>query len=476
MNRERISGLSGFSVFTDMVVVLIAFFLAYALVNSVKQFLPGAYQVRQLYELGHYGWWLFIDLVTTLVLLYLFGFYTHNRIISYFDILLNVSKAVVVGFVLLIMVLFVLRVQDISRLLIGTYAIAKFLLLLNFKALVKAVIGKMREHGYDHIKTIVLGSGERAAAFVEKLLVSPDLGYELVGVLTDRDRGEPDAAGVPILGRVSELRAVLNTTSVDEVFYAMSIDSEVDINDLVFACEEVGVRFSVLADWFRPSIARTSIRSLGETPVLTFSTTPSQVGQLLAKGVMDRVVAFVALVILSPLMLAISVAIKVSGSGAVLFHQVRSGLNGRLFKMYKFRTMVENAEDLKKDLADQNEMSGPVFKMKDDPRVTHLGRWLRRTSLDELPQLFNVLIGDMSLVGPRPPVPEEVENYERWQRRRLSMKPGLTCFWQIAGRNEIDFSQWMVLDLKYIDNWSLKLDIIIMLKTIPVVLLGRGAR
>jgi lipopolysaccharide/colanic/teichoic acid biosynthesis glycosyltransferase len=160
----------------------------------------------------------------------------------------------------------------------------------------------------------------------------------------------------------------------------------------------------------------------------------------------------------------------------VLFRQVRSGLNGRRFTMYKFRTMVENAEQLKEELRRYNEMSGPVFKMAEDPRITRVGRWLRRTSLDELPQLWNVVLGQMSLVGPRPPIPEEVEQYERWQRRRLSMRPGLTCFWQISGRNEIDFDEWMAMDLKYIDNWSLKLDFIILGKTLPVVLGGRGAR
>jgi len=180
--------------------------------------------------------------------------------------------------------------------------------------------------------------------------------------------------------------------------------------------------------------------------------------------------------VLSPLLAAIALAIKLTSPWPVLFAQLRSGLNGRVFKFYKFRTMVENAEELKKDLEHRNEMSGPVFKIKDDPRVTRLGRILRKYSLDELPQLFNVLRGDMSLVGPRPPIPAEVVKYERWQRRRLSMKPGLTCFWQIGGRNEIDFGDWMTMDLRYIDNWSFRLDVIILLKTIPVVLFGRGGR
>jgi exopolysaccharide biosynthesis polyprenyl glycosylphosphotransferase len=340
----------------------------------------------------------------------------------------------------------------------------------------RALVGKLHEHGYDRINTLVIGSGARAAAFIRRLQVSPDLGYKIVGVLAENGGADRDVNGVPVIGKTADLRDTLTAKAVDEVFYAASLENDVDINDLVFACEEIGVRFSVLADWFRPNIARTSLRSLSETPLLTFSTTPSQLGQLLVKAVMDKLAAALALAVLSPLLAGIALAIRLTSPGPVLFGQVRSGLNGRIFRMFKFRTMVENAEALRKDLERRNEMSGPVFKIAADPRVTWIGRWLRRYSLDELPQFINVLLGDMSLVGPRPPIPEEVAKYERWQRRRLSMKPGLTCFWQIGGRNDIGFNEWMGLDLRYIDNWSLKLDFVILLKTIPVVLLGKGGR
>jgi exopolysaccharide biosynthesis polyprenyl glycosylphosphotransferase len=181
------------------------------------------------------------------------------------------------------------------------------------------------------------------------------------------------------------------------------------------------------------------------------------------------------LVLLSPLFLIIAALIKLTSSGPIFFKQVRCGLGGRKFAFYKFRSMIVDAEERKKGLEPLNEMSGPVFKIKDDPRITPVGRIIRKLSLDELPQLYNVLKGEMSLVGPRPPIPEEVQKYERWQRRRLSMRPGLTCLWQVNGRNEVDFEQWMKLDLEYIDNWSLGLDFKIMLRTIPVVLTGHGA-
>jgi exopolysaccharide biosynthesis polyprenyl glycosylphosphotransferase len=197
---------------------------------------------------------------------------------------------------------------------------------------------------------------------------------------------------------------------------------------------------------------------------------------LVAKRAFDLVASAAALVVLSPLFLAIAAAVKLDSPGPVLFRQRRVGLAGRIFTVYKFRSMHHGAEALRPALEARNEMVGPVFKIRDDPRVTRVGRWLRRTSFDELPQFFNVLRGEMSVVGPRPPIPSEVRAYARWQRRRLSVKPGITCTWQVSGRNEVDFDRWMALDLDYIDHWSLWGDLRIVLKTIPAVLLGRGAR
>jgi len=212
-------------------------------------------------------------------------------------------------------------------------------------------------------------------------------------------------------------------------------------------------------------------------PLLSFSTTPTNEALMFVRRILDMVLAFLLLSIFGPLvMLPTAILIKLTSPGPVLFKQKRCGLNGRQFVMYKFRSMVDNAEQLRFELEALNEMDGPVFKSSRDPRITAIGKLIRRFSVDELPQVFNVIRGDMSLVGPRPPLPEEVARYERWQRRRLSMKPGMTCLWQISGRNEVSFEDWMKLDLTYIDNWSLLLDLKILLKTVPVVLLGRGAK
>jgi exopolysaccharide biosynthesis polyprenyl glycosylphosphotransferase len=232
----------------------------------------------------------------------------------------------------------------------------------------------------------------------------------------------------------------------------------------------------VLADFFSLRFSKKRMGVFQKRPAMIFSTTPDSSTALLMKDISDRVFALLGIILFSPVMLGISLLVKVTSKGPIFFRQERSGLNGKRFLMYKFRTMVENADQMKDSLQEKNEMDGPVFKITDDPRLTRLGKILRKTSLDELPQVFNVLKGEMALVGPRPPLPKEVSRYDLWQRRKLSMKPGLTCLWQISGRNDINFERWMKMDLEYIDNWSLWLDTKILFKTIPAVILGTGAK
>ena len=212
-----------------------------------------------------------------------------------------------------------------------------------------------------------------------------------------------------------------------------------------------------------------------ELPLIGMRRTPTSEGALLLKRGLDLLGGTIGLLMISPIFIVTAILIKVTDPGPIFFSQVRVGRNGRRFKMHKFRSMVVDAEKRKKELMKLNEMDGPVFKIKRDPRITPIGRFIRKTSIDELPQLINVLVGDMSLVGPRPPLPDEVDQYKDWQRRRLSVKPGITGLWQVSGRNQIDFDEWMELDLTYIDNWSIWLDIRILLKTIPVVLFSKGA-
>jgi exopolysaccharide biosynthesis polyprenyl glycosylphosphotransferase len=240
-------------------------------------------------------------------------------------------------------------------------------------------------------------------------------------------------------------------------------------------CEERGITTRVILNFFPHLISRTYLEELDGFPLLTFSTTPKNEIALFSRRLIDSAGSLVLIILLSPIFLLISLLIRIDSPGPALYRQPRYGLNGRKFTCHKFRSMQTGSDEKRKELVHFNLTNGPAFKMKNDPRVTRVGKFLRKTSLDELPQLFDVLMGDMSFVGPRPLLLEEVEKLEGWQRRRLSMKPGITGLWQVSGRNEIDFNQWMKMDLEYIDNWSLWLDIKILLKTIPVVLSGKGA-
>jgi exopolysaccharide biosynthesis polyprenyl glycosylphosphotransferase len=274
---------------------------------------------------------------------------------------------------------------------------------------------------------------------------------------------------------MKSIRRILCEYVVDEVVIAVSPSQIARLDTLLLQCEEIGVKTQLTLDYLPHRFARINLESMDGRPVLTFSTTPPEDLSTMTKRAIDVLFSALFLGAFSWLYLAIALVIKLTSKGPVLFRQDRVGINGRRFTFFKFRSMVADADHRKAELQHLNEMDGPVFKIKNDPRVTRVGRFLRKYSLDELPQMWNVLRGDMSLVGPRPPVPSEVEKYESWARRRLSVRPGLTCLWQVSGRNSINFNQWMALDLAYIDNWTLGLDLKILVKTVPAVLAGRGA-
>ncbi|HEY2800679.1 MAG TPA: sugar transferase [Chthoniobacterales bacterium] len=276
---------------------------------------------------------------------------------------------------------------------------------------------------------------------------------------------------------ISDLVEAMHRHAVARVVFAASHGQLDRVEQAIGACEIEGVPAWLLANFIHTSIAKPDFDAFGDRPMLVFRSTPDVSWALLVKRVIDTLGAFAALIFFSIPMLVAAIAIKLTSEGPIIFKQMRAGKHGRPFVMYKFRTMWSDAEMRRSELLPYNQMRGPVFKVEEDPRVTPIGRWLRRTSIDETPQLLNVLRGHMSLVGPRPLPIYEVENFENTaQRRRLSVKPGVTCLWQISGRNKLhDFSEWVKLDLDYIDNWSLGLDIKILLRTVPAVLLGKGA-
>lgn len=323
-------------------------------------------------------------------------------------------------------------------------------------------------------QALIVGSGRNAQRVADLLLDSPELDTRLIGFLDFHRKGLWRYRDVPLVGHPDSLREVIANTQVDAVFWAME-PGDLSHNEVLAVAEKMGVKVVMMPNMYDPKLARIRPSYVNGMPAMVYRSDPEDQVALMGKGLMDRIGALAGLVLFSPIIFLTALAIKLTSRGPVFFKQTRAGVNGRHFHLYKFRTMCSDAEVKKEELLDKNEMSGPVFKIRKDPRVTRIGRFLRKYSIDEIPQFLNVLRGEMSLVGPRPPLPSEVSRYEPWQHRKLSVKPGLTCLWQVNGRNAIDFDEWMKLDLQYIDNWSLWLDAKIIARTFPAVMRGSGS-
>jgi exopolysaccharide biosynthesis polyprenyl glycosylphosphotransferase len=377
---------------------------------------------------------------------------------------------------------YVLRLQpEISRPFVLLFAAYAWVLLAAFRLGAGRMAATIRREFAAPHYVMVVGTGERALRMAEAIERFAEYGVRLTGFLDEQPPAETSAPHPDIaLGAVyqvrpiAELPSILRQRVVDEIIFAVGSDRLADLEEVFLLCDEEGVRTRVAVDFFPHVNSTISLDRVGDTPLLTFSAAPDDEIRLLVKRVTDVAIAAVSLVLLSPFMLLVAALIRLTSPGPAIFRQVRCGLNGRRFLFYKFRSMCKNAEELKPAL-DHLSAREIAFKIPDDPRLTPLGRYLRKFSIDEWPQLWSVLRGDMSLVGPRPAVPDEVDRYQRWQRRRLRMRPGLTCIWAISGRDTVDFETWMKLDMQYIDNWSLALDWKILLRTIPRVLTGSGA-
>ena len=469
MLRERARAVGVALRALDVALVAGAFPAAHAARGALDGSLPG------LYPLGRYAAWVAGALFLWIGAAGTAGVYGAYRTRSMREEILRLARAVGVLALLLAAASFVAHDRDLSRLLLATWICLAFLLLAGSRVAVRSLAHAARRRGHNTRAFAVVGSGPLARELRRRLLARPEWGFTFAGFVLEEDaarRGLPGA----VLGRVAEMSEVLERHVVDLVVFAVPRERLGDAEAAVAACEEQGIPVKIGLDLFPSRAERLTIEELDGIPLLSYASVPQDVLPLVTKRAFDLVASAAALLLLSPVLAAIALLVKLDSPGPALFRQRRVGLNGRPFTLNKFRSMRVGAEGERKLLVAANEMDGPVFKLRTDPRVTRVGRVLRRTSLDELPQLWNVLRGEMSLVGPRPPLPEEVRAYERWQRRRLSVRPGITCTWQVSGRNEIGFRRWMELDLAYIDRWSLWGDVRIVLRTIPAVLLGRGAR
>lgn len=464
----------------DLVLTSVAFFAAFFIRDLFLPLVDPSRFPTGLFPLSEYLKIYPLVLIIWSVLLFSYNSYHSHRTVPLTREALTTIRVVLVGNILLATLAYLLPLRQLSRAWFVLFAILAAVLLVAEKVLVRGLARWVRSKGLNYRTVLIVGTGRRATDIARMILGHKYWGYKILGFVSDGHRLSNGWARYRVFGTVPDLKRILETGQItepiDEIVFAVTRKKLDEMKQIFIMCEELGIRTRVAMNIFSNRVARLEIEELEGVPFLTFTTTPSNETQLAAKRLLDIAISLFLLALVVPVMGIAALAIKLTSPGSVLFKQKRIGLNGRMFTLYKFRTMIADAHERRDEVAHLNEMNGPVFKAKDDPRVTAVGRWMRRFSLDEIPQLWNVLKGDMSLVGPRPPIPEEVASYHRWHRRRLSMKPGLTCLWQISGRNQIqDFDRWMELDLQYIDNWSPSLDMKILLRTIPAVLSGKGA-
>lgn len=423
------------------------------------------------------------------------GAYRSMRFQTRFGLFRIIAISSVLTFFSLGSLFFMLKL-DLSRSFVGIFCLVSGLSLFAERLAILQALRFFRVRGKNFRNLLIVGTGEQAVQLFHEMKDSPEYGVKIVGFCeldvssrslakksapaSNVDYQHVDENALPgrLLANVATFERILKRFAVDEVLFTDVVKHYPTIDELSQIAIDEGVRVTLAADLFSMEIYRSDISYFGNIPLIHYEISPggSDNPGLVIKRLIDIVFSATLLTVLSPVLLLTALAIKIDNPGPIFFKQRRVGLNGRRFTLLKFRSMVPGAARQKAKLEKLNEMKGPVFKIANDPRITKVGKFIRSYSIDELPQLFNVLKGDMSLVGPRPPLPSEVSHYRRKQRRRLSMRPGLTCIWQVSGRNDIpDFEEWAKLDLEYIDNWNLKRDFMLMLKTIPVVFSGSGS-
>ncbi|MBI3749769.1 MAG: sugar transferase [Chloroflexi bacterium] len=410
--------------------------------------------------------------ITWVSILWLHGLYRLRRHWSAWADAGDILRATTLLALIVFGGLFVIQLRDVSRLFLAGLFIAELGVAIVSRLVIRWAFGAARRRGFARHYILIVGTSPDAAAFARQIADHPQLGLEVMGFIgTAPTMSEP--LGRPRLGEVDDIERVLHERVVDEVAICLPVAEWDLVEAIARICAEEGRVVRLPGGDNAPRLAGALLEPFDGLTIQSIVYGPDRALSLLGKRLIDFIAALTALVLISPLLLTLAAAIRIVDGPPVLFRQRRIGLHGRAFEIVKFRTMIPDAEARLEELREHNEIQGFAFKLTADPRVTHLGAWLRRTSIDELPQLWNVIRGDMSLVGPRPPLPYEVAQYDLWHRRRLTMKPGITGLWQISARRAEEFDRWVSIDLDYIDRWSLWLDLKIIIQTIPAMLEGR---
>ncbi len=404
------------------------------------------------------------------------GAYRLDREKTLLDELYIVLRGTLIGLAITIVIVFLATPSYHSRLIFAYTGIIIFLSVGGARAIERYIITRRHRRGLGISRLLIVGAGEIGRSIMRTAVARPELGYRIVGFVDDDpERAETDIGNYPALGTTDKLPSLMDAHDVDQVIIALPWISHQKILNIMRQCARNDVRVRIVPDLFQMTLSRVVVEQMDGIPLLGIREPSLHHWQALFKRAIDLCMASLGLLVSSPLMLAVAIAIRLDSPGPIIFKQTRLGRNQRRFTCLKFRSMCVGAESQLQELREENESTEPIFKMPDDPRQTRVGRILRRTSLDELPQLWNVLWGDMSIIGPRPPIPSEVEEYDAWHLRRLEVRPGITGLWQVNGRSDLTFDEMVLLDIYYIENWSPFLDLHILLKTIPTVILGKGA-
>ena len=454
----------------DIVIIVLSFITAYYFRFEITDFKIFLSQTEYIIFSSSY-------LILWIYLSNRFKLYDSKRISNFRYEVWDTGKTTMLCLTIAMILAFLIRQYPPDRLFLIYLWLLQTGVLIFFRLNLRLILSCIRHLGYNYRNVLLIGNNIRSEKIVKEFSVVSEYGLNVIGYI-DINNGHASEClkELESLAQFDDFEKILKENVIDLVLITLPIKScYTEMEKVIAICESVGVEVEIPVELFNLKISKSSLSTFNNNQFINYYTSPKMNWQMILKRLIDIVISLFLLILCLPLFIILPITIKATSPGPVFFKQRRVGFNGRIFTMLKFRTMAKDAESMKTDLMDLNVLKGPVFKIKNDPRATKVGRFLRKSSIDEIPQLINVLKGEMSLVGPRPPIPDEVDQYKLDDRRRLSMKPGITCLWQVCGRNEIPFEEWMKLDRQYIDQWSLWLDFKILLKTIPAVLKGVGA-